>query len=188
MPHWNLDKSAPSLSHLSLYAWWRLGILLCRCTYIDIFHVYMPHTLYTGKFMVYVDLCIFDRTCIIDIFEKCYSSTASAFSFHRGKNIFGGGEMKWFISLGMKTEVRLWLFKVLRWILRSCSSFLVLIFTTTVHIFFAGLYIRCKCNIDIAPCIYHWMPCLTVEIGARDNFGESHNPPGMYNSVYLKIF
>lgn len=108
--------------------------------------------------------------------------------FSLRQKYFWWGEMKWFISLGMKTEVRLWLFKVLRWILRSCSSFLVLIFTTTVHNFFAGLYIRCKCNIDIAPCIYHWMPCLTVEIGARDNFGESHNPPGMYNSVYLKIF
>lgn len=46
MPHWNLDKSAPSLSHLNLYAWWRFGILLCRCTYIDIFHVYATHIVY----------------------------------------------------------------------------------------------------------------------------------------------
>lgn len=151
-------------------------VFLCKCTYIGIFHIYMPHMhLYTGQITVCFDLCIFDRTCIIDIFDKCYSYTASAFSFQQGSNVFLGGKWSDLFLLVWRQKWDFWVFKVLRWIL-SCSNFL-LIFITTVHIFFAGLYIGCKCNIDIAPCIYQRMPCLTVEIGR--NFGESHNPPGM---------
>lgn len=149
-------------------------------------HVYMPpphtHTfVYRATIRVCIDFCIFDRTCVTDIFEKCYSYTAFFFSARQQWFFFGRNEVIYFSWYEGRNE-----FKVLRWIFRSCSSFLILIFTTTVHIFFAGLYIGCKCTIDIAPCIYHWMPCLTVEIG--HNYGESYNPPGMYNSVYLKIF